>query len=282
MAIVPLFDSFSPVRPRNPSKFNLQLLRDQFSLTTWLLIGGALQSILFVLPIRPSYIVAPTFLILLTKVIDTLLITYNLKANPYLEGTYDTRFAALIPNSDGTFGAPKTEEDKENDSIVILHLGFTVNHPLGIFAPGVREVGEGFKNMAKDLAVNAETNGFLGSTRFLSEQPNRDTKSEIVQVFYFRSNEHVHKWAEEPVHRDVWNWWNKVHTQYRHLGIMHEVYEAPKSKFEAIWNHGRPNGIGATTFPVNTKDGKGWMSPIVNAGRNALGTSKGRMNAYNA
>lgn len=280
MAYTPLSGTLFAKRPSLPSTFGLQILRDQLPLTTWLLIGAALQSVLYLLPLRPAYALAPAFIVLLFKTIDTLLITYNLKPNPYLEGTITERTTALVPNSDGTFGEPSADAESNNDQIAVLILGFASNHPLGTFAPGAREIGSHFGKMIKDLKTNAETNGFLGSSNSLSNPQSRSSKSDIVTTFYFRSMQDVQNFAHGPVHREGWNWWNKIHQTYRHLMIYHEVYEAPKGGFENVAMHARPGGISTTLFPVKTKDGNGWISPLVSAAKGKLVTATGRRAAY--
>ena len=47
-----------------------------------------------------------------------------------------------------------------------------------------------------------------------------------------------------PAHRDGWNWWNRVVKEHPHLGIMHEVYDAPPGAWENIYVNFPPFGIG--------------------------------------
>ncbi|KAK9452458.1 hypothetical protein V1511DRAFT_200246 [Dipodascopsis uninucleata] len=281
MTFRPLNNSAFSMRPKNRTAFLHHLIRDQFSITTWLLFGAAIQSTCFMLPIPRAYVIAPSIFYLSLKALSTLLITLNITTNTFLDGTLATKFTALIPNSDGTFASHSTP--KEDDTrIAVLLLGFRVNHPLGILAPGAKETSDHFATMIESLESNSQTNGYLGSTSYLNASGSRPTKSELMITFYFRSLDHIHHFAHGPVHRDGWNWWNKTIKAHRHLSIMHEVYEAPKGKFENVFVNANPEGISATVYPIQDKDGKiSWLSPIVDATKGQLASSAGRKSAYN-
>ena len=54
---------------------------------------------------------------------------------------------------------------------------------------------------------------------------------------YFRSLEHLHKFAHGKTHRAGWSWWDEMTKQGRvsELSISHEVYVVPKGGFENIY-----------------------------------------------
>lgn len=52
---------------KNPLIFKLNVLRDQQSLATWLLLGEIVKSLLLYLPFHSRYIVAPTLVLALVK-----------------------------------------------------------------------------------------------------------------------------------------------------------------------------------------------------------------------
>jgi hypothetical protein len=82
----------------------------------------------------------------------------------------------------------------------------------------------------------------LGGTSWTSCS-HRATTNEILIVLYFRTNNGLHNWAHSPAHREGWEWWNKTYKQHPHIGIMHEVYEAPKGHWENIYVNYHPSGI---------------------------------------
>jgi len=275
------------LRPLNPTIYSsrpkaeapaavLNLLRDQLSLQTWLLIGAAIQSILFILPIRPTYTIAPVFLALLYTLIDTLLVTFNFKSNSYLAGARLTKFSALIPNKDGSFSLKK--DDADEGRVVILLLGVKINHPLGLLQPQAQEIGAHFQAMVNELNENARTNGFLGSTGFLGTD-DRTSKSEIMTTFYFSNLKAVEDFAlNNPTHRKGWDAWNRMAKEgkNRHIGIYHEVYEAPKGRWENVYLNMQKTGMANTKFLVEGKEGEGWAEPNVDVSRGLLASHKGR------
>lgn len=56
--------------------------------------------------------------------------------------------------------------------------------------------------------------------------------------------ESLHAFAQGPAHRAGWNWWNRTVKQHPHIGIMHEVYAAPKGHWENIYVNCPPFGMG--------------------------------------
>ena len=280
MSFVPAIMTSHAKRPFNTQVSLLhKLIRDQFTIQTWLAFGAVAQSLLLLLPIRPIYTIAPAVVLLLFKAVDTLLITFKLKPNSYTAGVVDTKVTAIVPNADGSFG--KQEGQNTPDRVAILLLGFKINHPLGPLAPGAAETMSYFQQMSADLRKNATTNGFLGSTTYLGASDSRSTKSEIMTNFYFRSIEDANTFAHGPSHREGWKWWSKVGNEYKYLAINHEVYEAPKGKFENVYVHNEPTGLGATTYQITDKDGQTkWISPLVNADKGQLKSAPGRWKAY--
>lgn len=280
MTFSPLITTSHSTKPlRTNSAFFHELLRDQFTIQTWLSFGAVAQGLLLLLPIRPIYAVAPALLLLLAKAIDTAMITFNLKPNSYATGVINTKFSAMIPNSDGSFGKKEGEESPEK--VTILLLGFRINHPLGPLAPGAQETANFFQKMSADLHAQSPSNGYLGGTTYLNASSSRPTKSEIMTTFYFRSLADADAFAHSPVHRDGWNWWSKVRKEYKHLAINHEVYEAPKGKFENIYDNCEPSGFAALNFQVQDENGeKKWISPVVYAEKGQLANGSGRWRAY--
>lgn len=122
----------------------------------------------------------------------------------------------------------------------------------------------------------------LGMTKFVRKDANGATEN--MSISYWRSIEHVHAYAHGPVHTEAWRWWDKTLSAHKHIGFMHEVFEAPKSMWEGIYINFQPTLMGATTFlkrkdANKTEAGKvsdEWVSGLLDANRGRLRTSNGR------
>ena len=236
-----------------------QMLKDQFTFNTLLAFGAALNYLLY-LSIGPSaFIVAPLYLLL--RLVDTLLQTFGVLRNVLNDQVIPTKVSAQYPSSDGTFTAQPAD-----GSICVFMIGARTNHPLGLFAPGYKKLGDYFEAMTRDVEAQAETYEYLGSQHWVSEGQ-RDTNNELMSVMYFKTSEGLHKYAHGPLHREGWNWWNKNLAKHPHIGIWHEVFVAPKGAWETIYINSQPLGLGAAQFPVSTKDGRQWRSSLVDATR---------------
>ena len=125
-------------------------------------MGACLQSCVTI--IVPSiYGLAPSALFLLTRLINTALITFSYKKNPYLEEVVMNKTTAQIPDGDGNF------VDAGQQKVGILILGAKSNHPLGLFAPDFGKVNVYVEQMSRELEAGAEHNGCKSLTRFLIE-----------------------------------------------------------------------------------------------------------------
>lgn len=211
--------------------FRLNVLRDQQSLATWLLIGAALQCSLLWLPLATRYIILPTIAALTVKLLQGVV-----AVSAYRRGKDNIATSRpMYPNLDGRQNNP--------GSVCVLLLGFRImqyvrpntfvfraaaqgrlmlyylaDSPLGLFAPGVSGVIKYFDEMAADLDVHADKYGYLGAKRYLSAG-DAARINEICSVFYFDSHEAVLAWAYAAMHMKGWLWWNGVQQKYPHLGL---------------------------------------------------------------
>jgi hypothetical protein len=148
---------------------------------------------------------------------------------------------------------------------------------MGALAPGYKQLGDYFTKMVKDVERNAEKYTYLGSSDWIANAE-RPTGNEVMTVMYFKTSEGLHAYAHGELHREVWNWWNKTFASHTHISIWHELFVAPKGAWETIYVNTRPLLMGATTYPIKTKDGgTKWVSPVVDASRGVLKSSRGRM-----
>lgn len=97
------------------------ILGANFAITTWLLVGAALQSILvLVLPTRVALL--PAVFLLLLRLMSTALVQAGLVRNPYLAVTRRGRWTAPILEQDGR--VPEKGAGKE---VVVFVVGASAN-----------------------------------------------------------------------------------------------------------------------------------------------------------
>ncbi|KAL6830412.1 hypothetical protein J3E69DRAFT_353707 [Trichoderma sp. SZMC 28015] len=272
--------AFSPIlapsgtRPRSQffTAVKANFIRDAFPLQTWVAIGALLQSaLLLVLPIR--FAIIPSIFYLITSLIDGLFIWSGVRANPYMSGVVTGKVSAQLPGS----------TTPSQNPIVVIKLAARSNHPLGIFHPHMRKISTFFRDMINDLDEHSEQYDYLGACSYLANE--RATANEVMILAYFRTYEGLHKWCHVPggVHREAWSYWNKdimgrgKAKEGRLFSIMHEVYQVPARKWESIFVNYHPTGLGATTYKIDVDGQTKWSSPLVDASRGLLRSSKGRM-----
>ena len=138
------------------------MIRISLHISTWLAVGAVLQSALVLLLPR-FYALTPALFFLLYRFADTLLITFGFRRNPYMHDVFLGRTAAQVPNTDGDLADTPGKE-----GIVCLHLGTKSHHPLGLFAPGCRQLGEYMSGMINVLDKGGPESG---CTLFHSHSP---------------------------------------------------------------------------------------------------------------
>jgi hypothetical protein len=243
-----------------------QFMRDQLSITTWLATGALFQSLAFLLVGRIAFLPAVSYL--LYTLANTSAAAAGLAHNPLMDGVVPTKFSSSFPNSQGTYGSKPASSD-----LVVFHIGFRNNHPLGIFAPGVKQIGDYFRQMMIDLEAHDEEFGLMGATNWLNASA-RTTQNETLVVAYFKTVEGVHAFAHSDFHMGAWKWWNAHVKDWPHMSIYHELYHVQAGDWETI--HANSHVGGLPSARVKTDDGL-WVSPMVDASRGLLKTSAGRM-----
>ena len=249
-----------------------QLLKEQFGFTSILAIGAVLISLLHLAIGQKAFFLAP--LLLGVRFIDAVLQTWGLKKNPYMEKVLlGPKMSGQYPDaSTGLFG-----NEPADGQVVVFMIGARNNHPLGLLAPGWKELGDYFAKMVSEVERNSEEYGYLGSQGWVADGE-RATSNEVMTVMFFRTPQGIHDYAHGPLHREGWGWWNKTEAQHAHIGIWHEIFVAPKGMWETIYINSEPLGFGSSHFPIKGKDGQTtWQSPLVDASRGKLRTSRGRM-----
>ncbi|KAK5162868.1 uncharacterized protein LTR77_011125 [Saxophila tyrrhenica] len=274
MAFTPIFNSFQqkPLSQyfRGGSLVSFQtMLRDQLTIPTWLMVGALLQGLFSFLPYRNISLVAPVALVILYKTVAAMLQTVGVLKNPYLEGTMGQRTAIMYANEHGHYENPGDRE------VCAIMLASRSNHPLGMFAPGVKDVGDRFKAMVSELESDPTAHGFLGASTWLNSG-DRGYTSETMVFIYFASMHHLHEYSHGKMHTETMQWWQANLHRLRHLGIMHEVFAAPKHASEGVYINYHPTGLGATFTEAEVDGEKVWVSPLVE-GKGKMRYSKGRM-----
>ncbi|KAF2723910.1 hypothetical protein K431DRAFT_282605 [Polychaeton citri CBS 116435] len=247
------------------------LLRDQLTITSWMALGAMAQGVLFLIFGRLALI--PAVGIVLFRTLDAYAQATGWKHNTYMDGVITQKMSAQFPDERGQYGSTAAK-----DQIVVFLIGSRCNHPLGALAPGFRKLGNYFVSMTRDLERNAEEFGFLGMTSWVNNN-GRAAKNELLEVGYFKNYEGLHKFAHSKFHREGWSWYNRVAKEHPHFSIYHETYVVPAGHWESIYANSHPSGIMSTVTkfkdPATGEDK--WASPVVDASKGPLKTSKGRM-----
>jgi len=242
-------------------------LKGNFSLSTLLLLGGALQLLLtFIIP--PIYALLPVLTVLAFRFTHTLLVTYHIIPNPYLKDSISGRFAAAIPSPDGSITVHPTEK------VVCFHLGAKLNHPLGIFSPHAKQFVDHFGGMTRQLdELPQSESGYMGGSNWTSYDERGAVETTFIS--YWRDMESLHRFAYSDIHRKGWEWWNKLPKEEGvHLGVNHEIFEAEPGKWEAVYLNQQPSLLSGTVH--QGEDGM-WRVGAVDASRGKMRNSAGRL-----
>jgi hypothetical protein len=272
MAFTPLLPTLPTKRSSSSRSAFAVLIRDQLPITTWLALGAFVQSCALLLIGRIA--LAPAFAYLAVSALDTLLVSMGWRANKLMDGVLRQKYSAQIPDEHGNYG-----EKAANSDVVVFHVGARCNHPLGILAPGFREMGEYFATVVGTLDDKRDDFGMLGTSSWLSASQ-RSAGNETMQVYYFRDLEGLLKFAKSEYHAKAWAWYNKVGAKkYPYLTIYHETFHVPKGHWETVYVNSHINNLAsATVKTINEKTGEvEWASTIVDAKKGVLMSAAGRL-----
>ncbi|RBR08702.1 uncharacterized protein FIESC28_10156 [Fusarium coffeatum] len=252
-----------------PSKSGLAfLLKDCFKPQVAIAIGCFIQVVLCaILPFH--WAVVPSAAVLLNSLITTLVQVVRIpKPNEFNEGIVPGRVTAQLPSPTGSFG-----NEPGANSVVVFHLGFQINHPLGLAAPGVDEMNVHFTAMQKELNRNRTDYGFLTSSTWRGDE--RSSNNSLLIIYYFRDVEGLHRFAHGDYHRKAWDFMTK--TKPKHVGIFHETYSVPAHEYENIYVNCHPVMMGRASVKTTGGDEEKWTNTLVNADVPALKTQYARM-----
>jgi hypothetical protein len=92
---------------------------------------------------------------------------------------------------------------------------------------------------------DASRHGFLGASSWINAG-DRTTSNAYASILYFKNDEYLRAYAHGPLHSKAMQWWRETEKEHPHVGIMHEIFAAPKNGWECeYFNYHR-------TQPVST------------------------------
>lgn len=98
---------------------DLHTLRDNFTISTWLLIGASLQCLLLALPIRPSYALIPALSLLGYRFTHWLLQCFGIIPHPYADGVIEGKLGAAYP---ATYSDEIDGKKKDDGGVCVIML----------------------------------------------------------------------------------------------------------------------------------------------------------------
>jgi fumagillin biosynthesis monooxygenase len=246
-------------------------IKNNFKVSTLVLFGAICQIIIFaLLPLR--WAIVPVLILTIKSVATTSWQLLHPHTNYFMKGVVPGIVSAQLPNRATGRSGPVPADQQ----VVCLHIGAQYNHPLGYQAPGAAEVQNRFRQLAIDAYRRADDYGLLGTSSWTCAE--RPTANTGMAIMYFRDVEGLHRFAHDPMHREAWDWWNKMKDEYPHIGIFHETFVSPPGGWETIYHHMRPVLMGATSVRCKTEEGEVWVNPLVSAANTTLRGQYGRMN----
>ncbi|KAL4725938.1 hypothetical protein ACLX1H_006612 [Fusarium chlamydosporum] len=124
--------------------------------------------------------------------------------------------------------------------------------------------------MSKDLEAHRDEYGLLTSSSWRADE--RSSNNTLLNIYYFRDVEGLHRFAHGDIHRKAWDYINK--TKPKHIGVFHETYSVPERAYENIYFNCRPVLMGRAsvrTTPVGEEEER-WTNTLVSADTPALKT----------
>jgi hypothetical protein len=131
-----------------------QTLKVNVAISTWLLVGAVFRSLL-VLALPISFAICPAILFLSIRLVDKTLIALGLRNGLLLDGVILKKTTAQIPNRNGEFSTAEVS----GENVVIFLISAKLNHALGMFAPGFRQLGDYFRGLVLALSEGVADNG---------------------------------------------------------------------------------------------------------------------------
>lgn len=181
-------------------------IRDQFTITTWLVLGASAQSLLFTfIPLKYASLPAVTYLL------------YNITRTTLQVSQWVPHSSFPPPIPSGFQSAVPPSSLAEPQPIVVFVLGFQSSHPLGRLGPGLKELGEYFMGITKEAEENRGTSGYLGTSGPMLTMDG-ETSNALVTITYWRSLEQLAVFSKQGVHAKTMKWFYDNKERYPHIG----------------------------------------------------------------
>ncbi|RDL31032.1 Uncharacterized protein BP5553_09821 [Venustampulla echinocandica] len=252
--------SVSPPSPPNQQPLlmshNQFLFSNQFKLQTILSLGSLLQIILCAtFPLR--YAAVPATTLLLISILTTIQQCFRPQKSPFMVGVLPGRTTAQIPDEFGQYGP-----ELSKGSVVVFHLGIQYNHPLGIFAPHIRQIANQFQAMDEDMVRRKDELGLLGVSMWRGNE--RSSNNTMLIKYYFKDTESVHQFAREAHHQKAWSYYNRHKPSY--VGIFHETFIV-NGGYENVYVNCYPVLLGRGEVKATGKQNEEgeWLGTLVSA-----------------
>jgi hypothetical protein len=163
-------------------------------------------------------------------------VLFNILPNDTMRDVIPGRTTIIYPDASGS------QEVSGARPMCAILLSVVSHHPLGMLAPGYKEVGERFGAMTRELSADATKHGFLGASNWVNTS--RSRSNEFGTIMYFENDEALHDYAHGKMHTDTMLWWREEEKagRVKHVGIMHEMFAAPKGGWEGVYLNYHPTG----------------------------------------
>jgi len=114
----------------------------------------------------------------------------------------------------------------------VFHIGIILNGHIP--SNELKQIGEAFINMHKELEADPEKWGFYGSTNYTSSNIRVDLG---LTVQYWRSQDHLNAYARQHMakHFPAMIWSSKMMKLSDHIGFWHESFKVHAGEYEAIY-----------------------------------------------
>ncbi|TVY86774.1 Monooxygenase [Lachnellula willkommii] len=212
------------------------LEKTDFSILTFLAFGAALQLLsLAYLPRR------------LSTSLPLLWLGYRL-----LRSIVGSRDVFRTSFTDVKLGKYTTNLPGPSDGVVVFVLGARLNHLFGKLSPGTTQLDVVFKDMWQ-AEKNRKAWGYIGRTATLADSSDSEGTT-TVWISYWKNVKGLHDFAATAAHRLGQDRYTAG--KYPYVGVMHELYHAPKGSYETIYGNFRPWGLGATKVIVGEEEGR--------------------------
>lgn len=221
-----------------------------------------------------KWAVVPVIVMVLNSIVTTIVQVTIPGHNNFMNNSVPGRTTAQLPSKEGRFGPRPSDQP-----IVVFNLGIQFNHPLGYLSPGGKEIGDAFLALQNELFNKRDEYGLLTMSHWRGSE--RESNSTLLMTFYFKDVESIHRLAHEDIHRNIWQFYDKMKPS--HIGVFHETFCVPAKGYETMYVNCAPVlfGRGAVkTWGEGMEGDNEWRNVLVSADTPALKTQYARLSRH--